>query len=291
MTPTQLFPALINGVDHDLDSSDRLDGQLPPSNLPATVTSHQTTQQAWKTIAQSYVAIPRLARLIRHLQASPENATLEQQVFDLARHLYSTTIDPNFFSEATFLGELWVEPTILDDLIDIIPTSYGFKSRKLLSLLAIYWMARLLICGLVEKLVSMVPSTSLFCDRGNVEAEDIRVASEVLMVVQHVFTGLADTDIDMVRIKQMQLLSLLQTAFGAWYRMGKQLDMLVQEEGSDEGRERKIQRAGMMKELCLDLGNRLTKCMQLPLMDMKSMEAISETFAGGPIIQCEFPDG
>lgn len=242
-------------------------------------------------MARSYVAIPRLARLIRHLKASPKTAILEQQVVDLARHLYATTIDPNFFSEATSLGELWVEPTVLDDLTDIMPTSYGFKSSKVVSLLAIYWIARLLICGLVEKLVSTVPSTPLFCDRDRVEAEDIRIASEVLMVVQYVFTGLADTDTEMVRIKQLQLLSLLQMAFGAWCRMGKRQETSVQEGGSEEAREGKIQRADMMKRLCLDLGNRLTKCMQLPLMDMESMEATSEMFTGGDIVQFEFPNG
>lgn len=241
-------------------------------------------------MVQSYVAIPRLARLIRHLQASPENANPEQQVIDLARHLYATTIDPNFFSEGTSLGELWAEPTILDGLADVMPTSYGFKSSKLVSLFVIYWMARLLICGLVEKLVSTVPSTSLFFDRNKVEAEDIGIASEVLMMVQYVFTGLADTDSDMVRIRQLQLLSLLQTAFGAWYRMGKRAETLAQEEGREEEREKTIQRAGMMKGLCLGLCNRLIRCMQLPLMDMESTEAISEMFAGGPIIQCEFPD-
>jgi hypothetical protein len=239
-------------------------------------------------MVQSYIAIPRLARLIRHLQASPQNAKTEQEVIDLAGHLYATTIDPDFFFEVTSLGQLWVEPTILSNIANVMLTSYGFKSRNLVALLVVYWMARLLICGLVEKLISIVPFMSLFFDANAVEAEDIGIATEVLMIVQYVFTGLADADSDAIRTQQLQLLSGLQTAFGAWYRMGKRATA-SKEEGGEE-RERKIQRASTMKQLCLDLGNQLMSCMQLPLMTMTSMETISEMFAGGPIIQCDLPD-
>jgi hypothetical protein len=72
-------------------------------------------------MVQSYVAILRLARLIRHPQASPENAEPEQEIIDLARHLYATTIDPNFIFEATSLGELCVEPTVFGDIADVMP--------------------------------------------------------------------------------------------------------------------------------------------------------------------------
>jgi len=239
-------------------------------------------------MVQSYVAIPRLARLVRHLQASPHKSEPGPEVIDLAGHLYATTIDPDFLSEATSLGQLWVEPTILSDITDIIPTSYGFKSRKLVALLVVYWMARLLICGLVEKLMSTVPLMSLLFDANAVEAEDIAVATEVLMMVQYVFTGLTDADSDTIRIQQLQLLSLLQTAFGAWYRMGRRATA-SKEEGSEQ-KERKVQQASTMKQLCLDLSNQLMTCLQLPLMTMASMEAISEMFAGGPTVQCDLPD-
>lgn len=121
------------------------------------------------------------------------------------------------------------------------------------------------------------------------EAEDIGIAREVLMMVQYVFTGLSDADSETVRIKQLQLLTLLQVAFGTWHRVGKRAEALAQEEDSEEESEMEIQRAGTMRGLCLDLGNRLMSCMQLPVMDVESMGAMSEMFAGGPIIQCELP--
>ena len=157
-----------------------------------------------------------------------------------------------------------------------------------MALPVMYWMARLLICGLVEKLIFAVPSMSRFFDANAVEAEDMGIATEVLMMVQYGFTGLADANSDTIRIKQLQLLSVLQMAFGAWYRMGKRAAASKEEAG--EERERKIQQASTMKQLCLDLGNQLMSCIQLPLMDMDSMEKISDKFVGGPMIECDLPD-
>ncbi len=248
----------------------------------------QTSQQAWQTLIRSYVAIPRLARLIRCLQHSPKKEKSEQEVADLALHLYGTTLDSNFLLEATSLGELWVEPTVLGGIADLMSNSYGFRSREFAALLLMYWMARLLICGLVEKLISTVPSMSRFFDASTVESEDVGIATEVFMVVQDGFTGLTDADSDTNRIKQMQLLCVLQTAFGTWYRMGKRA--AESEKGRCQERQRRIHRAYSMQQLCLDLGNQLLSCMQLPLMDRTSMETVSEMFAGGPLVQCDLPD-
>jgi hypothetical protein len=238
-------------------------------------------------MVQSYISIPRLARLTRQLQASPEDTILAQEVVSLARRLYATTIDADFFLEATSLGHLWVEPTKLGAIVDVIPTSYGFKSGKLVALLTMYWMARLLICGLVEKLMSTTPSTQCF-DSHEVESEDIGIATEVLMIVQYVFEGLPDADSDTKRIKQLQLLSVLQISFGTWHRMKKRAMSSRQESGEES--ERKIKWASAMEQLCLDLGNQLLDCMQLPLMTLVDMETMSEMFAGGPLVQCILPE-
>ncbi|KAE9364263.1 hypothetical protein N431DRAFT_563618 [Stipitochalara longipes BDJ] len=280
-----LVPALLKGENHDLDSANWFDNQDPPSNLPA---GQQATQQAWQTMAQSYVAIPRLARLIREFQALPENMEREQEVIDLARRLYDTAIDPNFFSEATSLGQLWMEPTTFGDIADIIPTSYGFKSRKLVALLVMYWMSRLLICGLVDRLISTVPFTSRFFDTNAVEAEDVHIAAEVFKMVQYGLTPSLDMGSDTVRIQRLQVLSLLQMAFGAWYRIENRATT-AKDEGRKE-KERKIRRASTMKQLCLDLGNQIMNCMQLPLMTMISLQTISEMFAGGPLVPCDLPE-
>jgi hypothetical protein len=45
-----------------------------------------------------------------------------------------------------------------------------------------------------------------------------------------------------------------------------------------------------MQQRCLDLGNKLLNCTQLPLMDRNSMETVSEMFAGVPLVQCNLPD-
>ncbi|PMD37684.1 hypothetical protein L207DRAFT_636341 [Hyaloscypha variabilis F] len=277
-----LFPALMKGEDHDLDIARSPDIRLPPSNRPLP---HQATQQAWQTMAQSYVAIPRLTRLIRELQASPNNTDTDQEVVDLAIHLYSTTIDPNFLSKAISLGELWEEPTSSASIIDIAPISYGFKSRKFVGLLSMYWISRLLICGLVDKLLFKVPWASQFFDANVVEAEDAHIAVEVFKMVQYGFAPELQVDSDTVRIKRLQILSLLQTAFGAWYRIWVRASAVV-DEGAEE-REWKIQRAHNMKQLCVDLGNEIMGCMQLPLMTMSSMEELSEVFAGGPLVEID----
>lgn len=157
-----------------------------------------------------------------------------------------------------------------------------------MGLLTMYWMSRLLICGLVEKLISTIPSTSRFFDARAVEAEDIRTATEVLMIVQHVFTGLVDVDSDTKRIKQLQLLSVLQMAFGAWYRMEKRAKTSMDKE--DEEHAREMQRASTMKKLSLDLGNQLLSCMRLPLMKMVEVEIVSEMFSGGDLVHCNIPE-
>ena len=272
----------MKGEDHDLDLARSPDIQLPPSNRPLP---HQATQQAWQTMAQSYVAIPRLTRLIRELQASPNNTNAEQGVVDLAIHLYSTTIDPNFLSKAISLGELWEELTSSAAIIDIAPISYGFKSRKFVGLLSMYWISRLLICGLVDKLLFKVPWASQFFDASVVEAEDAHIAIEVFKMVQYGFAPELDVDSDTVRIKRLQILSLLQTAFGAWFRIWVRASAVV-DEGAEE-REWKIQRAHAMKQLCVDFGNTLMGCMQLPLMTTSSMEELSEVCAGGPLVEID----
>jgi len=278
------MPALLKGGDHGLDRTDCLCKQTRPSGLPAP---QQSSQEAWQALAQSYVAIPRLARIIRELQASPENEILEQEGVNLAQIFYETTIDPNFLSEASSLGHLWEVPTTLGHLADVIPTSYGFKSRKLAALLVMYWMSRLLICGLVDKIISVVPSEAEFFG-ARVEAEDRYLATEVLKMVQYGFTISSDMDSGTVRIQQLQVLSSLQIAFGAWYRMEKRATATMK--GSSEGRERKIERAIFMKRLCLDLGNGFMRGMQLPIMTMGSLEATSEVFAGGPLVQCDLAE-
>jgi hypothetical protein len=59
---------------------------------------------------------------------------------------------------------------------------------------------------------------------------------------------------------------------------------VVVDEGAEE-REWKIQRTHTMKQLCVDFGNELMGCMQLPLMTMSSMEELSEVCAGGPLVE------
>jgi len=274
--------ALLKGENHDLDITDCIHNQFPPHGLLAP---DQSTQEAWQTMARSYVTIPRLVRLVRELQASPKNET-EPEIVDLAQHLYDTTIDPNFLLEASSLGQLWEVRASLEEVADVIPTSYGFKSRKLASLLVMYWMSRLLICGLVDKLLCTLPTTAQYFDAHAVEAEDVHLATEVLKMVQYGFTLSPDVDSDTVRIGQLQVLSLLQLAFGSWHRVEKHA-MASMQEGSKEETESKIQSASSMKQLCLDLGNKLMIGMHLPLMTMSSIEVVSEMFAGGPLVQCD----
>lgn len=96
--------SLLSGEDHDgdLTRADYLHNQVPLSRIPVP---HQDTQQAWQTMAQSYMGLPRIARLVREPQSSPRKAICEQVV-----DLFHTAIDPDFLSEATPFGQLWYRP-------------------------------------------------------------------------------------------------------------------------------------------------------------------------------------
>lgn len=270
-----MVPALLTGTNHKFDDPGWLATPLLPRNIPGITTL--TAEWAWTKLAHSFILIPRLARLVRLLTASPDSIVIKQETIDLAQYLYTNTVEADFNHEAKTSGELALEPTIVPEIATAVPTSYRFGSVRLSVFLSSYWSCRLLICGLLEVLIATVPFASPLFSAQAIHDEDSRLATNAFMAVQHTLTAAA-SDSTLHRAHEMRLLMLMQAAFGSWYRLEKRLN-----ESGEAMKQEELHRTKRMKQLCLHFVNRLQAVSHANPLTEFDLEALVKLYSGGPL--------
>src|SRR4051812_27444916 len=116
MPEFQFVPAIFSGKNHQLDSPEWLTTPILLRSIPGITDS--VSEQALKKLAHSFILIPRLARLVRHLRHSLDERDFEEEAIDLAKHLFRMHVDDAFFSEAKTTGQLRLETTSLSDIVE-----------------------------------------------------------------------------------------------------------------------------------------------------------------------------
>jgi len=267
----------MKGKDHELDGTSWLDLSPIPTKIQGL--SESTVQNAWQALSREHILIPRLCRLVRTLHKLPQNQDTKNQAIELIQRLLDSNSCYELFQEAEISGQLCLERTISTDIASYVPMSYHFGSVALASLLSCYWVSRLFIYGLIDKLLTVVPSISHVFDTSSVHDEEVRLATAAIMVIQSSFNQPATSSVDIMawRIQEMRLTLLLQASFGAWTRIQRRGGVL-QNGGTT------LNQARFMKKLCLDALNTIFLRTRNIHIDELGLEVVMDMFAGGPIL-------
>ena len=268
---------MFSGTNHQLDGPEWLTTPILLRSIPGI--TDNIVEQALQKLAHSFILIPRLARLLRRLRNSSGDRGVEEEAIDLAQHLFTMSMDDEFFSQAKTTGQLRLEITVLGEIVEAVSMSYFFGSLRLSVFLESYWTCRLLICGLVEALLAAVPVASLIFDANALHDEDRRMAIDALMAVQHTLKE-SVVDRSQFRGNEMRLLMLMHGAYGSWGRLEKRLKASMEMSENEE-----LSLAIRMKRLCLDLVNRLQLTPQGNVVSEHVLEAVTKLYAGGPLFR------
>ncbi|KAH8891633.1 hypothetical protein GQ53DRAFT_746645 [Thozetella sp. PMI_491] len=240
---------------HPLEDTEWRDAIPPPVWVPGVPS--EALEHTIRVVFRSWTAVPRLARLIRYLRTHPEDTHIGQDATALARQIFD---DEAIFIQATATGQLRYEMAMHPELLDAINLSYRFGSSRFASLVTSYWAVRLILCGLIDSLIEIVPFSALCINASAVYAEDIRIAMEALMATEYIFMGgeSAAMDRPLFYTEGSRQFALLQLSFGAWWRLEKRARALGQ-----EGSAADIQRARAMKKIIMGLINRILSTWQV----------------------------
>lgn len=247
--------SLLSGKDSALDgflpSQGHLNqcGQKTAINLAASALLHRT------------VKLPRLARLIRACFVEPESITLVGKATHLAEELYLNDAWPLI---ETVLTGIQVAPTKTAKFAHHFSQSYhNFPSIEAFTLSVRYHTFRVLLCGLLQKLLSLNARFARF-DRKLIEQQDIESATAIGMSADFAFT--VKQRIPLVILRMMIPLGF---SFGAFHR-------LYTREPSKH--------ALATLNWCIDILNDVSRLWRVPEYSITTMRLKVEAIAGGPIV-------
>jgi len=280
--PLQITLALHYGRDSAFDSPTWLNLPPPQSKLPAC----PGYGEAWKTIQQTAIQIPRLARLVRQLRdASPSCPSISStaaKATTLAAHLHTSSL----YSYLGTLTALYLpgtdqpavakQPTVSPDLASHVPQSYVFSSARVLCLVLFHHVTRVLVAGLLQSLVAALPPQSCLFDVETVRDEDEAAAQGVAMCVE----AARRTGVDGLRTGAALVVFPLHVAFGTWARLARRAGRTTPRE---DGRDRL--RAATMKRLCLDVIAGIAPEWDCGVPSEEDLERKTTCYAGGPLME------
>lgn len=267
LTTRQVLEALLRGNDSCFDDYD---------TIPPPKSTSNRVNDALLALQGLFIRLPRLARLVRAAQehdTTPIIGEALQRAYNLSQELFTSTNDG--FIQETLAEETTVSILTCPPMAPIEGLgSLNFRSGGGFMLAAKYYTYRLLLCGLMLRVLSFGPLDPVL-DEEEIRAEDMSAATAVAMCVKFAL-GRPDSH----PLIAMRLFLPVQMAFGAWYRFEK-----LERSGAlfDTPEYRKAVR---MKRWCLGIAQKLDHIWGNIPTDEQQLEEVCEIFAGGPLPDC-----
>ena len=244
-----------------------LNGQvslLEDKVTPTTALGSLELDIAVNELDRLYVKIPRLVLLVRAARQDSSNPDAVRTATALARELHQSNGTLTIQRTITnILQRARVEPTTLSSVP--VPTSLYFHDASEFMLATRYFIFRLLLAGLIQRICDLDPIDCPF-DRSAVEAEDLWAGTSIFRCVQWAF------ETDSLTTLRMEI--VLQLGYGVWDRLGKRQFSLESPE---------YVRAVQMKAATVELTNVIEVMWDSKLTIHQRISPKCDMFAGGPL--------
>ncbi|KAF2099000.1 hypothetical protein NA57DRAFT_76237 [Rhizodiscina lignyota] len=243
-----------------------LDGFLPMEAIRKWPSSSTPLHLAASALLEHAIKVPRLVRLVRACVANPSQAPLVAETIRLAEELYFN--DTSLLVEKALVG-VYLAPTRTPKIFDCFPQSYhGFPSIEAFTLSIRYHAIRVLLCGALQRLLSLNISSSRF-DRGLIEQQDIDSAAVLGMSVDYALTVK-----QAIPLVTLRMVTPLQWSIGSWHRL----------QGREPHGDLGARRLAMLN-WCMDITNSILRLWKAPTNTPALMVLKVEAISGGPIVK------
>ena len=185
-----------------------------PAPVPAAAT-WPNYGTALEVTSQTYIKLSRLVYLTRKAELSPGDEGCQVEAVDLAAALFDNDLG------------WWVEQLQTSQAVQLVPSvhaepgsqltySFNFESSRLYHILAKYWAGRVVLCGCIQRLGTLPPTTRTFSSLNFSAAQekDVENAHNVAMCFGYI-SQLEDP----IPFAYMWQRLMLRTVFGAWHRL------------------------------------------------------------------------
>jgi hypothetical protein len=220
------------------------------------------------------IQFARLVRQVREARKAPLDEAARQKAAALASELYFPSLDP-WLVQLKDLGWVHIRPTQKPALEHYTPYSFHFKEDRVCKELSLYWQTRSAICGAILGLCAIhppMPCTTNIFDTADVIAEDLRVAENLAMCVEHVMASLSSP----IPLQATNFVSPFSLSFGAWHRLETRTRTCLT--SGDEA-----ERARRMKLWVCDIIDTICRKWEMPIIPKNVREATTEIYMGSSL--------
>ncbi|KAF2678869.1 hypothetical protein K458DRAFT_422755 [Lentithecium fluviatile CBS 122367] len=238
------------------------------------------------TIMHIFIQIPRLVCLVRHVKEHPEDTEMLASAVCLAESLW--LLDPFDIMERVLQSSTTTIPIPPGlEIADIVSDSFHFDSIESACLISRYWMMKINLCGVTERLLLHFPkytANTLLPDLVTVQRDDVHTAMNLARCIQYALYTCPHLPLLPLRIH-----TTVQISLGSWYRLYLRLSRAQEALNStpsaheDIGLTAQIERALRMKTWITDECNRLNKTWGIDAVSDGYLIAAVEHMTGGPI--------
>lgn len=236
---------------------------------------------AMKVTMQTFIHISRLAHLIREAERRPEDEGPRAAAVELAILLFGNDLEW-WIEELEASGAVQVVPSFNEGLRTHVAQSFCFESPRLYHVLMIYWAARVLLCGCIQRLGSLPPTTQTICslDLSAAQQLDLKNAHRVAMCLEYALK--LDNVVPCV---QMRLRLMLRAVYGAWHRLEEREKWLGLNSCLSSSPGPDLSTSTSMKTWCLSVLNRIETYVSHQLSTDDDMIRRADCMTGGPVYE------
>ena len=172
----------------------------------------------------AFIQLPRLACLVRHAAAYPQDEEIRAEALSLVAELWALDVSAPILSIMQTSTSV-VETPPCPSIADIVPTSLHFDSIQTVILLTRYWMLRNHLCGILEMMYKHFPSHcagTLLPSIDAVREVDKKAAVNIAQSVP--YSSSISPGLPLV---PMRLLAPVCISMGIWYRTIQRLEAMI----------------------------------------------------------------
>jgi hypothetical protein len=263
---------------------------LPPSDLVDVPVGFNN---AWQSIMQVVVRIPRFVRLVRIACRRPQDDIARREVTTLGIRLFQ--IDLDHWIQDLFKSGV-IKEQASTDLEVLTPFSLSFPTSRLLVLLCQYWEFRTILCGCIDRLAALPPLQLkpappalpvLAAQRSDIQAGTYLIKSFEHM---HKLAKVCPT-------VQLRFIWPVEMAFIVYYRLERRERMLVTHVTDPEVSLAAKERADAARDVqaqCLNLQSRWAPGWHPTGLTMDACRMLADRWSGGlipPLLKVQHTTG
>lgn len=252
---------------------------LPPSDLVDVPIGFSN---AWQSIMQVVVRIPRLVRLVRIACRRPQDGTARREATTLGIRLFQIDLEP-------WIQDLFKSGVIKEqastDLEDLTAFSLSFQTSRLLVLLCQYWEFRTILCGCIDRLAALPPlqlkPALLALPVLEAQKSDIQAGTYLIKSFEQMHK-LADA----CPAVQLRFIWPVEMAFIAHFRLERRERMLAMHATDHKvslAARESADAARNVQALCLNLQSRWAPGWHPTGLTMDVCRMLADRWSGGPI--------